>query len=378
MRKLFWGIQNLTYIGGTETVSVKLMNLLCSNYEVHLVCTSEIDGKISYDIDHRVHIHCLGVPSEVGRFDQAIATYTKKFQIFKIVRLLHRVMKAYFYNRRKTRKLIASWMDEDSIYVGSTLDSYLFAPKKGDAYFHYHFNSANFLYWVNQWGFRKSVKPKKYVFLAKDTMNAVLSKKPKLNGVSTYIYNPVRFAPVEDFAYHDGKILFVGRFTEQKDPLLALQVAKTLHDDGFKFSLTMIGEGHFEPQMKDFIKANGLNEVILKTGYRATQEDFSSSDLLLCTSTYEGFPLVYGEANSCSLPIITSRWAGAVEEAFVVGKSGWIVEGRDPKDYAAKIKEALSDKEALIQSRRKALEAAKRLSDEAIAAQWKNLFEAKE
>ena len=377
MRKLFWAIQNLTHIGGSETVSVKLMNLLCSDYEVHLICTSEIEGGISYDIDPRIQIHCLGIPSEVARSDQAMATYAKKFQIFKIVRLIHRIAKAYFYKRGKYRKLIGSWMDNDSIYVGSQLDSYLFAPKKGDVYFHYHLNSANFFFWVNQWGFRRAVKPKKYVFLAQDTINAVLSKKPKLKDVSTYIYNPVRFSPVEDYAYHGNKILFVGRFTEQKDPLLALEIAKKLHEDGFPFTLTMIGEGHFEPQIKEFIQANGLSEVSVKTDYRATQDDFSSNDLLLCTSRFEGFPLIYGEANSCSLPIVTSRWDGAVEESFVKGKSGWIIEGRNPADYAAKIEEVLSDKKVLEKSRRNALEAAKRLSDENIARQWKDLFEGK-
>jgi hypothetical protein len=69
MKKLFWCIQQLDRFGGTETVSVQLMNLLCPYYDITLVCTSKLEGEVVYDLDPRLKVVYLDVPSEVGRFD---------------------------------------------------------------------------------------------------------------------------------------------------------------------------------------------------------------------------------------------------------------------------------------------------------------------
>ena len=374
MRKIFWAIQNLNALGGTETVSIKLMNLLCDEYEIHLICTSHIEGKPAYALDPRITVHSLEIPQEVGRFDQCFLAYRKKFQIGKICRLIHRTISAYFYHRNKKRGLIKSWMDEDSIYIGSALDSYLLAPKHAHVFYHFHFDAKTFFTFVNRFAFRFSTKAEKYIFLTKATREKVIEKRPKLKDKSVYVYNPVRFQPKEEFNYHGNKILFVGRFTEQKDPMFALEIAKQLHADKFNFSLTMYGEGHLEPQMREYVSNNKLDEVSIVVGHHVTQEDFSSNDILLCTSIFEGFVLVYGEANSCSLPIVTARWNGAIEEAFVEGQSGWLVEGRNPVDFANKIKEVLSDKDSLIEARKRAYKDSFRLSDGPIKKQWEEIL----
>lgn len=374
MRKIFWGVPSLTNIGGTETVSIKLMNLLCDEYEIHLICASEIDGDLSYEIDPRIQVHSLGVPAEVGRFDQHFFSYCKKFQIGKLIRLLHRTLVHYVYRRGRTRKMIENWMDEDSIYIGSAMDSYLLAPKHRRVFFHFHFDAASFMNSTNRFTFLFSSKPEKFIFLSKATMEAVLQKKRKLKEKSCYIHNPIRFVPKEDASYHGNRILFVGRLTEQKDPMLALAVAKSLHEDGFPFSLQMYGDGHLEPEMRKYIKDNGLHEVALECHHKVVAEDYLRSDLLLCTSAWEGFYLIGGEANANSCPVVTTRWKGSIKEAVTDGESGWIVEGRDPKDLAKKIEEVLSDRESLAAAKKRAYRDSFRLSDGPIKKKWEEIL----
>lgn len=370
MKKIFWAIQNLDCIGGTETVSIQLMNLLCDTYEIHLICTSKQEGKSAYFIDPRIQIHNLEIPSEVGRFDQCWAVYDGKGRR----RLLKETLSSYVFHRNKTRKLIASWIDEDSIYIGSALDSYLLAPKHKHVYYHFHFDPENYLACPMQMVFRHCSKPEKIIFLAKHVKEEVLKKKKKLSAKATYIYNPAKFQPQKDIAFHGGKILFVGRFTEQKDPMLALEIAKLLHEDSVSFHLTMYGEGHLEQAMREFVQSNRLSEVSIITGHSTTQEDYFASDFLLCTSTYEGWCLVKAEANACSRPVMTTHWDGPVEEVFDEKTDGWLMPSRDPKEFAKKIKEILSNPDQLLLQQEKAFEGSKRISNESIKKAWVDLL----
>lgn len=375
MKKIFWGIQNLVGIGGTETISIKIMNLLTDYYEIHLICSSKYkESEISYPIDKRIHIHCLNIEPEVSRFDQFSLLCLKKFKIWSFLKLLHKTISTYFYKKRKYRKIIQNMMDKDDIYIGSALDSYLFAPKDRQVFFHFHFNSSYFFSFVNRFGFHHSVKPEKYIFLAKKTEEEVLKKNKKLIGKTTYVYNPIKFKPVESVEFHNNSLLFVGRFTEQKDPMLALKIAKYLHDKQFKFNLIMYGEGHLEIKMREFQKENHLDEVKIITHHSTAQTDYLNSDLLLCTSTYEGFGLVLSEANASSLPVITSFWAGPIHEALIDKEGGYIIKSRDPKDYGDKIIEVLSNRDALKELKIKAYNSSKRLGDEPILNKWKEII----
>ncbi len=375
MKKIFWGIQNLVGIGGTEMVSVRLMNLLADSYEIHLICSSKFKKEeISYKLDERIHLHTLGINPEVCRVDQYALTYLKKFQLLKLFKLLHETFSLYLWKKNKFRREIKRMMGKDDIYIASAMDSYMFAPKDRRVFFHFHFNAEQFESFANLFAFHHSVKPEKYIFLTKSTEEEVSKKHKKVRGRATYVNNPNKFKPVESSEYHNNAILFVGRFTEQKDPMLALRTAKYLKDKSFPFSMTMYGEGHLESKMREYQKRNGLDEVKIITHHVTTQEDFLSHDLLLLTSAYEGFALVTGEANSSSLSIVTSKWDGPVEEVVKEGEGGFIIPTREAKDYGDKIIWLLSDKDRLLESKKKAYEFSKRLDTDRIVSKWKEIL----
>lgn len=372
MKKIFWAIQNLECIGGTETVSIDLMNLLADTYEIHLICSTRVEEKVNYHLDPRITIHNLGVSPEISRFDQSWAEYERNKQLGKRIKLLWMTFVEYVLHRNKRRKQIASWMGKDDIYVGSALDSYLNAPKGVKVFYHFHFSANNFFSFWNQLTFHFVPKPESFIFLTDETLKEATAKKKRIKGVA--IHNPIKFDSVLSTDLHNHSLLFVGRFAEQKDPFLALNVAKCLHDERYPFTLTMMGEGHFLTQMNEFVKENELSEVKIVTGHTTTREDYLAHDLLLCTSVHEGFCLVKNEANAASLPVVTSHWDGPIEEVFDQANDGFIIESRNPIDYASKIKEMLSDETKFKEMKKRAYESSLKTSPSKIKEQWISLF----
>lgn len=374
MKKIFWGIQSLNGLGGTETVSIKLMNLLAGYFEIHLICSAKIEGDISYKIDPRIIVHSLNIPLKVLRFDETFLELKKSHHFLKILKLFHQELYEFFYTKNKKRKYIKSLMDSNSIYIGSALDSYLFAPKKVKVFYHFHFDAKQYFSFANRFGFCFSRKPDKTIFLAKSIEEKVLKKKKELLGKTTYIYNPIKFRPIFSDKLNNNSLIFVGRFSKQKDPMFALKIAKNLHDKNFKFSLKMYGEGNFYNEMVEFKNKNKLDEVEIILHHIVTQDDFVSSDLLLFTSIYEGFPLVIGEANASSCPVISTNWYGTINESIINKTNGFILDSKNEEDYGNKIIEVLTNKEELIKLKKSSFEYSKRLDDEAILKEWLDIL----
>ena len=372
MKRIFWAIQQLDRIGGTETVSIEIMNRLVSDYEIVLLSTSANPDPWVYKLDERIQVKSLELPAELGRFDQE---YSKlKGHPFRRIALIHKLIKHYFWKKGHYRKEIAKIMDrEDDIYIGSSLDSYMLAPKNDKrVIFHFHFDEKSFLNGGFQFALRHSRKPSNWVFLSSSCLEAITKAKPKLSSNSVYIYNPIRFPRTYSEPPYNGKLLFVGRYSEQKDPLFALSVMKELK--GKPYHLDMYGDGHLKEKMLAYQKENELDNVTIHDGKMLPSEEFQKSDLLLLTSQYEGFCLVKGEASVNSLPVISTKWVGPINEVFEDGKDGLVIESRDPKAFAEKIDELLKDKDALLKLRKSTYECSRKFDDSDITSKWKDLL----
>jgi glycosyltransferase involved in cell wall biosynthesis len=142
------------------------------------------------------------------------------------------------------------------------------------------------------------------------------------------------------------KILWIGRFTQIKDPSLAVKTIKNLSNTApGKFELTMVGEGELYGQVKN--EAVGL--PIKFTGWLTNPfEKISSFDLLLITSKNEGLPLVMLEAANFGKPTL-SKNVGGVSEFITDNKNGYLVNGNE-NELVQKIMELSNNKSSLIQT----------------------------
>ena len=140
-------------------------------------------------------------------------------------------------------------------------------------------------------------------------------------------------------------MLWVGRFTDIKDPKYAIEVVKQLSKASpNNFSLTMVGEG----ELFSDIKMEAKNLPITFTGWlTAPFEKITDFDLLLITSKNEGLPLVMLEAANYGKPTISNN-VGGISEFISDNQTGYLTE-IDPRKMANRILEIASDKKSLYQ-----------------------------
>ena len=129
------------------------------------------------------------------------------------------------------------------------------------------------------------------------------------------------------------KLLWVGRFTDIKDPAYAVKVIEELERlSPDKFELNMVGGG----ELFERIKKSAQNLPITFSGW--LDKPFENSgyfDLLMLTSKNEGMGLVMLEAANCRKPTV-ARSVGGVGEFIANGVNGLLING-GPAEMANRI-----------------------------------------
>jgi glycosyltransferase involved in cell wall biosynthesis len=132
------------------------------------------------------------------------------------------------------------------------------------------------------------------------------------------------------------EILTVCRLSEpRKNVDLVLRALARLKPD-FRFHYTVVGEGDRKYELTRLAGELGLADRVRFTGRVADAElrsYYQGADLFVLpsgvsTSSFEGFGIVYLEANAMGVPTMALRAAGA-EEAIDEGRSGFFVEQED-------------------------------------------------
>jgi glycosyltransferase involved in cell wall biosynthesis len=157
---------------------------------------------------------------------------------------------------------------------------------------------------------------------------------------------PVRVVTQTTAAEQTFKLLWIGRFTQIKDPSLAVKVMKNLSNAGQeRFELTMVGEGELYEEVKQ--EANNL--PVKFTGWLTNPfETISAFDLLLITSKNEGLPLVMLEAANFAKPTL-SKNVGGISEFITDNQTGYLVDG-SADEIAKRIVELSNNKGLLLQT----------------------------
>jgi glycosyltransferase involved in cell wall biosynthesis len=130
----------------------------------------------------------------------------------------------------------------------------------------------------------------------------------------------------------DFVIGFVGRLTEQKDPVSALAVLDHV-PAGRAVTLAIIGDGELMQAVKAGAAA-ARHRVVLAGGVPA-RALLTAFDCLLCTSRYEGMPVSFLEALNCAVPIVTYDVGGAAE--LVASPATGFVTVHDPAAAATAV-----------------------------------------
>jgi glycosyltransferase involved in cell wall biosynthesis len=159
-------------------------------------------------------------------------------------------------------------------------------------------------------------------------------------------FDPAAVQPIPGVGASVPAILWPGRLVEQKDPLLTLEVARTLRARGVAFELHMVGDGW----LRDAVHARA-HELELRDVVRfhpPTQEIarwLSAVDVTLMTSAYEGVPYVIYESLAMGVPVVAPALDGNAE--VMDADAGALISPRDDAGaYADALERLLADAQA--------------------------------
>lgn len=146
-----------------------------------------------------------------------------------------------------------------------------------------------------------------------------------------------------------NSILWCGRFIEWKHPEYAIEVAKKLKEDGYDFSLNVIGTGELDNLLKETAIKNGLvNNVKFLGSMKPTEvrEIMEKSSIYLFTSDKgEGWGAVLNESMNSACAVVTSHAIGATPFLVKDRENGLIFKSEDVNDLYNKVKYLLDNED---------------------------------
>lgn len=151
------------------------------------------------------------------------------------------------------------------------------------------------------------------------------------------IYNGVNF-PEEIDLEREKKIIFVGRFEDQKNPLAALEIFYESNLWKEDYVLNLFGYGKYHQDILYNAKKIGiLDRIKVITNENDPNKIYSKASCLIMTSRYEGLPMVLIEAMARGVPCISYDCPQGPSEIIKNGINGYLIPVSDRKEFIQKL-----------------------------------------
>lgn len=143
-----------------------------------------------------------------------------------------------------------------------------------------------------------------------------------------YIYNPITISHHEHVGFENKSniVLFVGRLDNgTKKVMRTLQVWESFWQSNLNWQFCIVGDGPDKKELENYVTDNKISHVEF-AGFVNPENYYKKAKILLLTSSYEGFPLVLGEAMANGVvPVVLESFVSAKdiihneEDGIVVG-----------------------------------------------------------
>ena len=155
-----------------------------------------------------------------------------------------------------------------------------------------------------------------------------------------------------------NSILWVARFIDWKHPEIPLEIARRLKQEGYKFTLNMVGNGELLEATRKQVEALGLSDCIHLLGAMSPEDvrkHMEQSQVFLFTSDRnEGWGAVLNESMNSACAVVASRAIGSVPFLVEDGVNGDIYEDGNTDDLYRRVKALLDDPARRLQKSKKA------------------------
>jgi glycosyltransferase involved in cell wall biosynthesis len=174
----------------------------------------------------------------------------------------------------------------------------------------------------------------------------------------------------------ERRLVFVGRFNPQKNPVLIIDALQQLSH--LPWQLTMIGDGPLRTAVEERIAATGLSSRVQLTRWLAgpeVQRILGASDILLMPSLSEGMPVAAVEALKHGLAIVASDIPG-VADVVEDGVNGTLSPVGDTDAFAQQLRRFLEDAELLQKMKAASWDKVRRFDLQAVTSEYERVLKA--
>lgn len=170
------------------------------------------------------------------------------------------------------------------------------------------------------------------------------------------------------------QILWVGLFSVEKNPTLAINIWKSMYQDYPDWEFVIIGynkNGHWMERMQSLSK--GIPNILFE-GFQNPLPYQLESSIFCLTSSYEGWPMVLIEAMQCgTVPIAFNSFA-SVTDIIDNGRNGILIKPFSIKEYEKGLRRLMDNPAILKQMSEYAQQDIEKYSVENVVDKWEQLF----
>lgn len=171
------------------------------------------------------------------------------------------------------------------------------------------------------------------------------------------------------------RVLFVGRFVPQKNPLQVVRVLQGLQD--LDWTCAMVGDGPLREQVEQAVAQAGMTSRFTFPGWLSPEqvlELMARADVLLLPSLQEGMPLVGLQALARGLALVVSA-AGSMGELVQPGRNGFVVTNpHDTVGFQRALRHLLADSQRLWSARLASLAHARRFDPQRVVQAYEQVL----
>ena len=367
MTKLVYIVDSLAIFGGIERVVIDKLNWFAKEpeYEVALLTVNQGKHPVVFQLDSRVI-----------RFDLNIL-FHRKYQFSGLRRIAYDII---LHNRfrRQMSEVLCKFSPHIIIctriyFIPDVVKVMNNIPVLFEAHNSCLYEGNSILRRLNSiiW-YRSMKKIRMVVALTKGDAEVWY----KYNQNVRVIPDVVNLNKTNTYSNCSSKsILFVGRYSYQKDILTLLKIWRLIHKRYPEWVLNIFG-GYGEQQEKiiNEIGVNDLN-IILHYPKQSICEEYIRNSFLLLTSRYEPFGLVLPEAMSYGLPVVAFDCPYGPSDIINDGIDGFLIANRSIEDYVEKVCLLIENEKLRCEMGKAGIYSSQRFNEFNIMPQWKKLFD---
>ncbi|MBR0059750.1 MAG: glycosyltransferase family 4 protein [Bacilli bacterium] len=169
-------------------------------------------------------------------------------------------------------------------------------------------------------------------------------------------------------------VIYVGRFSYQKDIDSLLQIWGKVHLCHPDWRLDIYGDGELRDYYVDKIQTMDANIFVFEP-VENINEKYCEHSLLLLTSLYEPFGLVLPEAMSCGLPVVAFDCPYGPADIVTDGVDGFLIKDRNIISFVQRVCQLIENNDLRCQMGACGICSSQRYCSDNIMPRWIKLFE---